>query len=113
MNIRLLFTLLFFALSINRVFAQSTPVSLRSDISIQKVLNIHDGVTRMAKDPVTGNLFYATMGGDIYEVFQPTGLQAYDSLVADSNLHLVTYVQGLTFHDSVMYVSGNTTSATL
>ena len=112
MNIRLLFTLLFFALSINRVFAQSTPVSLRSDISIQKVLNIHDGVTRMAKDPVTGNLFYATMAGDIYEVFQPTGLQAYDSLVADSNLHLVTYVQGLTFHDSVMYVSGNTTSAT-
>lgn len=92
-------------------FAQ-TPVSLRPDITINPVLDVNLQVTHMDLDPVSRNIFYATAGGNIYKVIEPFGGPAYDTLVADSNLHGVTYVQGFCFRDSSMYVSGNLTSNT-
>lgn len=94
------------------LLGQSNPTASRPDITITHVMNIQLHVTRLAMDPITRHLFYTTSEGSIYEVHQPIGSSAYDSLVADSNMHGITYVQGLCFHDSVMYVSGNTTSAT-
>lgn len=90
----------------------SQPVSLRPDIIVNHVLDVNLQVTRMDLDPISHDLFYATTGGNIYRVMQPFGGPAYDTLVADSNFHGVTYVQGFCFRDSSMYVSGNLTSNT-
>ncbi|MFZ7114981.1 MAG: T9SS type A sorting domain-containing protein [Bacteroidota bacterium] len=92
-------------------FAQ-TPVSLRPDITISHVLDVNLQVTHMDLDPLSQSIFYATAGGNIYKVMQPFGSAAYDTLVADSNLHGVTYVQGFCIRDSSMFVSGNLTSNT-
>ncbi len=89
-----------------------TPVSLRPDVIINHIMDVQLQTTRLDLDPVSGELYYATAGGNIYKIIQPVGGQAYDTLVADSNLHGVTYVQGLCFKDSSMYVSGNLNSAT-
>ena len=90
----------------------SQPVSLRPDIIVNHVLDVNLQVTRMDLDPISHDLFYATTGGNICRVMQPFGGPAYDTLVADSNFHGVTYVQGFCFRDSSMYVSGNLTSNT-
>ena len=92
--------------------AQSNPLPLKPGISINRILTVQDGSIRVIKDPVSGNLFYTTTDGRIYEVHQPSGSGAYDSLVFTSADHQVTYVQGFTVHDSTFYVSGNDSSNT-
>ena len=89
-----------------------TPISLRPDVLVNYVMDVQLQITRMDIDPISGDLFYATAGGNIYRLMAPLGTPAYDTLVADSNLHGVTYVQGFCFKDSSMYVSGNLTSNT-
>jgi hypothetical protein len=87
-------------------FAQSNPVPTRSDISVKKLMNVNMGVTRLAKDPVSGNLYYMNLFGNIYEIKEQPVI--HDSLVFTAADHKITGIpQGLEFHDSVMYVSGN------
>src|SRR4029078_2332242 len=70
------------------------------------------GSGRLIKDPISGNLFYSTTDGNIYEVHRPSQGAAYDSLVFTSADHHVTWAQGFAVHDSTFYVSGNDSSNT-
>ena len=94
------------------VMAQSNPVALKPGITINRILTVQNGAIRVIRDPVGGNLFYSTTDGRIYEVHQPSGSAAYDSLVYTSADHHVTYAQGFTAHDSTFYISGNDSSNT-
>jgi hypothetical protein len=94
------------------VAAQSNPLPLKPGITINRILTVQDGSIRVIKDPISGNLFYSTTDGRIYEVHQPTGSAAYDSLVFTSADHHVTYTQGFTVYDSTFYISGNDSSNT-
>ena len=69
--------------------AQS-PISLRPDVLVNYVMDVQLQITRMDIDPISGDLFYATAGGNIYRLMAPLGTPAYDTLVAASNLHGVT-----------------------
>ena len=93
-------------------FAQPNPVSFRPDVTINHVMDVNLTATRLDKDPITGELYYSTVSGNIYKIVRPFAGAAYDTLVADSNLHLVTYVQGMCFHDSSLFISGNQTAST-
>ncbi len=107
------FIYLFFAILISqRSMGQSNPVALKPGITINRILTVQNGSIRVIKDPISGNLFYSTMDGRIYEVHQPAGSAAYDSLVFTNADHHVTYAQGFTVHDSIFYVSGNDSSNT-
>jgi glucose/arabinose dehydrogenase len=92
--------------------AQSNPLPLKPGITINRILTVQDGSIRVIKDPISGNLFYSTTDGRIYEVHQPASAAAYDSLVFTSADHHVTYAQGFTVYDSTFYVSGNDSSNT-
>src|SRR6187399_432380 len=92
--------------------AQSNPLPLKPGIIINRILTVQDGSIRVIKDPISGNLFYSTTDGRIYEVHQPAAAAAYDSLVFTSADHHVTYTQGFTVYDSTFYVSGNDSSTT-
>ncbi len=89
---------------------QSNPIALKAGITINRILTVQNGSIRVIKDPVSRNLFYSTTDGKIFEVHQPSGSAAYDSLVFTSADHMVTYAQGFTVHDSTFYISGNDSS---
>ncbi|MCW3084791.1 MAG: hypothetical protein JWP12_2157 [Bacteroidetes bacterium] len=81
-------------------------------ITIDSVLHAKPNASKMAWDAVSGHLFYTTSDGNIYEVYIPASGPATDSLrytVAD---HSISFLQGLYFRDSVMYICGNIWSAT-
>ena len=97
---------------ISDAFAQSSPVALKPGIGIARLMTIHNGAIRVAVDPVSKNIFYVLTSGEIYQVIQPSGGSAYDSLVSSNTEHGVQYVQGMAFFDSTLYISGNNNSNT-
>ena len=65
------------------------------------------GSIRIAKDPISKQMIYITTTGSVYQIIQPKTGQTYDSLLYTYKDHGVTYMQGLSFHDSTIYLSGN------
>ncbi len=94
------------------LFAQSSPQILASGISINRITTIQDGAIRVAIDPITHNIYYILTDGSIYQVIQPIVGAAYDTLIYSTMQHGVEYVQGMTFHDSTLYLAGNNHSTT-
>ncbi len=63
--------LLFFSavlLLCNEYIIPQTPQSLRSDISIQKIVSVENDCRRIARDPSTGKVYYIRANGNINEV---------------------------------------------
>ena len=102
----LLAFLLSLILSLN--LSAQTPIALVSGIQIDSVLVTKSNVTRLSRDPISGNLYYSTGNGDIYEVRTPVGQAAYDTLVFTFGDHAVEQPQGMCFLDSALFISGNT-----
>lgn len=94
------------------MYAQSNPRILMPGITINRIKTIQDGAIRIAKDPITHYLYYLLTDGNIYRVIQPAAGAAYDTLVFSTGQHGVEYVQGMTFHDSTLYLAGNNHSTT-
>lgn len=98
-----LFLLILFKLS----QAQS-PVPLVSGLQIDSVMVTHSNVTRISLDPISGNLYYASGNGDIYEVRMQQGQAATDTLRFSFGDHTIEQLQGMCFVDSTLFISGNT-----
>ena len=98
------------ALSVN-TFSQRV-YSLVPGITVDSIIKTQYNATKIARDPVSGNLFYSSLSGNIYEVFIPTAGSATDSLRFTSAQHGITFLQGLYFRDSVLYLCGNQWSST-
>src|SRR5689334_7100391 len=81
-------------------------------LTVASMMQVQPGVSKMAFDAVSGNLFYCSSGGNIYEVFIPGAGSASDTLRFTSADHGITFLQGLFFHDSSLFVCGNVWSAT-
>ncbi|MFM6935259.1 MAG: T9SS type A sorting domain-containing protein [Flavobacteriales bacterium] len=75
-----------------------------SGIQVDSILKAKPSASKMAFDPISKHLFYASSDGKIYEVFEDSGT---DSLRFTSNQHFLTRLQGLCFLDSTMYLAGN------
>ncbi len=99
-------------LTFQTLYSQSNPVVLKNGFNIQRLMTIRDGAIRMERDEINNQLYYILTSGEIYQVIQPTAGSPYDSLVSSVTQHGVQYVQGMTFHDSTWYVSGNNNSNT-
>lgn len=81
-------------------------------ISTDSILKARPNASKLAWDAVSGHLFYTTSEGGIYEVYIPSMGAATDSLCYSAADHGITFLQGLYFRDSVMYICGNIWSAT-
>jgi len=86
--------------------------SLLPNVSVDSILSAKPNATKIAMDEVSGHLFYSTVNGDIHEVYMPTSLPATDTLRYTATDHGITYLQGLYFKDSVVYLCGNNWSST-
>jgi len=85
---------------------------LVSGISVDSIYKVRAGATKLAMDPLSGRLFYSTVGGEIYEVYNPETGFASDTLRYTATNHGITFLQGLCFRDSAIYVCGNIWSNT-
>jgi glucose/arabinose dehydrogenase len=103
---RILFTLCILLLVSTQSQSQ-TPRALRPDISISLVMKVNAEVTRLAFNSLDSSFYYSTANGNIYKVIIPHLSRARDTLVYTVSDHGVQYLQGMTFHDSCLYVSGN------
>lgn len=88
------------------LFTQSMPVSLRSDVTVQFVMNVQKAADRVAKDPISKDIFYITTSGFVYQVknisTSPSEVQVYSA--AD---HGIDFLQGMLFVDSTLFLIGN------
>ena len=97
------FLLVLFLLQHQQLLAQRvTP--LQTDIQIDSILKPKPWAAKLAQDPISKNLFYASSNGNIYEVFEQ--LQA-DTLRYTSIDHGLSRLQGFCFLDSTIFLSGN------
>ncbi|MBC7862925.1 MAG: T9SS type A sorting domain-containing protein [Bacteroidia bacterium] len=86
--------------------SQTMPVSLRADVTVQFVMNVNEKCARVAKDPVSGNLFYITSIGNVYEI-KNINTSPYDVLLYTSADHGIDFLQGMAFIDSSLFLIGN------
>ncbi len=89
------------------ISAQSLPVSLRPEIKVEFVTNVKAKAARVAKDPVSGNIFYITSIGNVYEIKNPESTPSEKLLYTTSD-HGIAYLQGMAFIDSALFLIGNT-----
>ena len=81
------------------------PVSLREDVTVETFAEIANGAARMAHDPVSGNLFYSTIAGEIHQVDIETGESTLRYTTED---HTIVLPLGLLFMpDGALLVAGN------
>ncbi|MGZ4116120.1 MAG: T9SS type A sorting domain-containing protein [Bacteroidia bacterium] len=86
--------------------AQTAPASLRSDVSVQFVMNVSEKCARVAKDPISGNFFYITSIGNVFEI-KNIDTAPYDSLIYTAATHGIDFLQGMAFIDSSLFLIGN------
>lgn len=103
-------TLLCFAFIFSSLPAQPL-TALVPGITIDSLRHVVPNACRIAHDPITGNLYYATTSGDIYEVVIPASGPATETLRYSVADHGIPSLQGFAIHDSVFYLSGNDNSA--
>lgn len=91
------------------VFAQEenpkpeAPRALRDDIQVEYFMQTAPRSVQIDRDPVSGDLYYNTLSGDIYRIVS----QGNDELVFTSEDHGVTIMQGMMFYDRDLIVVGN------
>ncbi|MES2514877.1 MAG: T9SS type A sorting domain-containing protein [Bacteroidota bacterium] len=102
---------MFFLLTVHFLFSQRVH-PLVSGLTVDSVLSLKPNATKIARDAVSGHLFYATGNGDIYEVFTPVSGTASDVLRYTVSDHGITGLQGLYFRDSVLYLCGTNWAST-
>ena len=86
---------------------------LVANVTVDSVMEVRDRISCMGLDPISGNLFYSRVPGEVLEVHfsGPTG--PYDTVRYTTADHGIPYIQGMTFHDSLLFLSGNEWSYTL
>lgn len=82
------------------------PVSLRSDVSVNFVINVQEKAARVAKDPISDNLFYITSTGNVREIKNLSTIPK-DTLLYSSATHGIDFLQGMVFLDSTLFLIGN------
>lgn len=87
--------------------AQSNPAVLMPGISINHLLAVNNGATRVAFNKHDSAIYYSCYNGNIYKVIIPVTGSAYDTLVYSITDHGIQALQGMEFYDSTLYVSGN------
>jgi len=87
--------------------SQTTPSSLRSDITVEHFMDVRPSAVRLAMDPISERLHYLRTTGEVMVVIDNGSTAPYDSVLFSGEDHLLTDAYGMTFHDSDLYVIGN------
>jgi len=84
-----------------------TPISLRSDISVEKVMNIGRLGVRLLQNPKTRELWYSTFDGNVFRILDFDSSTAKEHQVFKAEDHGITRLQGAAFLGNTLYLCGN------
>jgi hypothetical protein len=86
--------------------SQSTPVALAADVMVEQLISVDPLCTRLAIDPVSKDLFYLQLFGEIHRVDLESDPPT-DSVVFTTDDHHVAVLQGLVFFDNKIFLVGD------
>ena len=92
----------------SRSVSQSTPISLRPDIKIEKYVDINPKAVRLLIHPVSGDFYYTTFDGDVYHITKRNGILISDTILTLAD-HGINKLQGAVFAGNELFLCGNTT----
>jgi glucose/arabinose dehydrogenase len=115
MNFRFLIGLLAISISCSAfVLAQGTasspvkpPVALRPDIKVEHFMTISPKSVRLLEDPTTGDFYYTTFDGEVYQIKQDRGQQPVAQKIFTAQDHGITRLQGAAFVKNMLFLCGN------
>jgi len=84
-----------------------TPVSLRTDITIEKVMNIGKLGVRLLKNEKTGDFWYSTFDGNVFKILNFDTPDATEQKIFSAEDHGITRLQGAAFLNNTLFLCGN------
>lgn len=79
------------------------PKPLRDDLQVEYYMEVAEQSIRLVQDPISGDLYYNTFGGDVYRIIE----QGRDEKLYTAEDHGITRLQGIAFHWRDLFLSGN------
>mgnify|MGYP000394357396 CR=1 FL=1 len=93
--------------STRQVAPIKTPVSLRPDITIEKVMDIGPLGVRLIRNEKTGEFWYSTFDGNVFRISDFDTPQAVEYKIFSAADHGITRLQGATFLNNTLFLCGN------
>jgi glucose/arabinose dehydrogenase len=84
-----------------------TPVSLRSDVLVEKVMDIGKLGVRLLKNEKTGEFWYSTFDGNVFKISNFDTPKATEHQVFSADDHGITRLQGAAFLNNTLFLCGN------
>src|SRR5690606_8628700 len=83
------------------------PASKDADIKIAHVMEVVPKAVRLLQHPSTGNLWYTTFDGEVYEIKGLGGDSPVAEAVFSAEDHGITRLQGAAFLNDQLFLCGN------
>lgn len=96
-------SVLFFTYEVCDAKLQDEPRSLHPEIRIEQYMPVADQSIRLVLDDRSGQMHYNTFDGKVYRIPE----RGVSELLYTAEDHGVTRLQGIVFHEGVLYLSGN------
>jgi glucose/arabinose dehydrogenase len=98
--------------SINTVNQRSiapikTPVSLRPDVLVEKIMNTGKLGVRLLRNEKTGEFWYSTFDGNVYKILNFDTPNAIEQKIFTAEDHGITRLQGAAFLNNTLFLCGN------
>lgn len=84
-----------------------TPISLRQDITIEKVMDIGRLGVRLLQNPKTREFWYSTFDGNVFRISDFDTPEAKEHQIFSAEDHGITRLQGAAFLGNNLYLCGN------
>lgn len=84
-----------------------TPTAVRPDIKVEKVMDIAPSAVRLIRNPVTGEFWYTTYEGDVYQIKNFGKPQAESVKRFTAKDHGLVRLQGAVFLNNTLFLNGN------
>ena len=86
------------------------PTALRPDIKVEHVMPVDSLAVRIMQNPVTGNLWYTTFDGNVFEIKNLESKQSVSEKIFSASDHGITRLQGAAFVGNTLFLCGNVDS---
>lgn len=84
-----------------------TPVSLRTDVTVEKVMDIGKLGVRLVQNSKTGEFWYSTFDGNVFRITDFDTPKAKEHLMFSAEDHGITRLQGAAFLNNTLFLCGN------
>lgn len=84
-----------------------TPVSLRTDVTVEKVMDIGKLGVRLVQNLKTGEFWYSTFDGNVFRITDFDTPKAKEHLMFSAEDHGITRLQGAAFLNNTLFLCGN------